>query len=75
MASQDENTIDSELVVKFIMILVEERSAVPEASAFMQEIMDNALESIGHKSEEGESAFNKLRGKHNEKGLFLFTVY
>jgi len=49
------------------MILVEERTPVPESSTLMQEIMDAALESIGHKNEGEESAFSKLRGILKEK--------
>ena len=72
MASSKTDLIASELVFKFLMFLVEEKCPVSDSSSLLLEVMTVALQKVGIESEpapegeeegqEGNSAFEKLRG-------------
>lgn len=63
--SSDENLISGDLVFKFLMVLVEEKTPVADSAYILQEIIDIAIEATGKTREEGKSLYAEAKEEKN----------
>jgi hypothetical protein len=65
LASKDKNFISIDLLFKFLLILVEEKTEVVESACFLVESVDRALEANGQQREEGKSLYLEIKDQQN----------
>lgn len=66
LPSQDKNFVSADLIGKFLLVLVEEKTEVVESAAFLLESIDRALEdTTGQKREEGQSLYLQIKDEQN----------
>lgn len=65
LPSEDQNLISADLVFKFLLVLVEEKTEVAESATFLLESIDRALEATGKQREEGKSIYLQIKDEQN----------
>lgn len=65
LASSDQNLAPADLVYKFMLVLVEEKTEVVESASFLLESVDRALEANGASREDNRSPFLETKDEKN----------